>query len=91
MPNLYDALVAALREHWKIHNNAYPQRIELTPEDLQALKQARQLVNQTMNFKLAPGWEESFHGTPVQAGNMSCLVDAQGQRIPVTWSMADAS
>ena len=84
MPNLYDTLIAMLREHWKNHDNAYPQRIELSASDMQALHAERQLVNDSMNFKLLEGWKNSFHGTPLLLAEVSCMVDVNGQRIPVT-------
>lgn len=90
MPHLYESLLALLREHWKTHNHAYPQRFELTATDLQSLLQERQLVNETMNFKLVPGWEGFFHGTPVQAADTSCMVDVNGQRIPLSMAVLDA-
>lgn len=83
MPNLYDALIAILRDHWKTHNNAYPQRIELSTHDMQVLLAERQLVNDSMNFKLTPGWETHFHGIPVQAADVSCVVDIHGTHLPV--------
>lgn len=83
MPNLYDTLVAILRDHWKTHSNAYPQRIELSAHDMQQIRKDRILVNDTMNFKLPPDWEAEFHGTPVQAADVSCVVDVNGARIPV--------
>lgn len=84
MPNLYDALIAIVREHWKNHSNAYPQRIELSAADMKTLMDERKLVNESMNFKLTTGWEQSFHGTPVQVADVSCVVDVNGNRIPVT-------
>ena len=83
MPNLYEALIAMVRDHWKTHDNAYPQRIELSASDMQALLDERKLVNETMNFQLQPGWEQTFHGTPVQLADVSCMVDVNGQRLPV--------
>lgn len=83
MPNLYDTLIAILRDHWKTHNNAYPQRIELSAHDMQVLRDERVLVNDTMNFKLPSGWEAHFHGTPVQAADVSSVIDVNGERIPV--------
>lgn len=84
MPNLYDALIAILRDHWKTHQNAYPQRIELSSADMQSLLAERNLVNETMNFKQYPGWEQSFHGVPLQQADVSSVVDVNGQHIPVT-------
>ena len=83
MPNLYDTLIAILREHWKAHNNAYPQRIELSASDMQVLNDERTLVNETMNFKLTDGWEASFHGRAVELGDVSCVIDLPGACIPV--------
>lgn len=91
MPNLYDALIAILRDHWKTHNNAYPQRIELSASDRQRLLDERVLVNETMNFQLTPGWEAHFHGTPVQVADVSCVVDIHGVRIPVVLGGPQAS
>ena len=91
MPNLYEALIAILREHWKNHDNAYPQRIELSSGDMQNLMDARKLVIETMNFTQTLGWERSFHGVPVQQADVSCVVDINGQRIPVVQGTADVS
>ena len=91
MPNLYEALIAILREHWKNHDNAYPQRIELSSCDRQNLMDARKLVIETMNFTQNPGWEQSFHGVPVQQADVTCVIDINGQRIPVVQGAADVS
>ena len=91
MPNLYEALIAILREHWKNHDNAYPQRIELRSGDMQNLMDARKLVIETMNFTQTLGWERSFHGVPLQQADVTCVVDMNGQRIPVVHGTADVS
>lgn len=88
MPNLYDTLIALLKDHWKAHNNAYPQRIELSAHDMQVLMDDRLLVNENMNFKLTPGWEAEFHGTPVQVADTSSVIDVNGERIPVIVGMS---
>lgn len=89
MPNLYEALITMVRDHWKTYDNAYPQRIELSASDMQALLDERKLVNETMNFQLQPGWEQTFHGTPVQLADASCFVDVNGQRMPITLVSGD--
>ncbi|WP_312566640.1 hypothetical protein [Comamonas sp.] len=89
MPNLYEALITMVRDHWKTYDNAYPQRIELSASDMQALLDERKLVNETMNFQLPPGWEQTFHGTPVQLADASCFVDVNGQRMPITLVSGD--
>ena len=89
MPNIYEALVKLMREHWKNHQNAYPQRIELSARDLQSLNAERKLVNETMNFDFLPDWEQNFHGIPVQQADVSSLVDVNGQYIPVNLLTAE--
>lgn len=91
MSNLYEALIALLREHWKNHSNAYPQCFELSAGDMQSLMEERKLVNETMNFQLPEGWEHSFHGTPVVLADVSSMVDAQGVRTPVVLTAQSAA
>lgn len=90
MTNLYDALIAILRDHWKTHDNAYPQRIELSASDMQALLEVRQLVNHNMNFKPQDGWETHLQGVPLQLGDVTCVVDVHGVPIPVLLGSAEA-
>ena len=84
MTNIYDAMVAALRDHWKAHGNAYPQRFELSQDAFSTLNETRKTVISTMNFGFRPGWETYFlgvHVAVVDAGN--CLVDKDGNRVPL--------
>lgn len=84
MANIYDAMVSALREHWKAHDNAYPQRFELSQAEFTTLNETRKTVISTMNYGFRPGWEHDFLGVPVavvDAGN--CLVDKDGNRVPL--------
>ena len=83
MPDLYEVLTAIMRDHWKRHNNAYPQRIELSASDMQLLLDERVLVNQTMNYSPQPGWQDSFLGVPLQQADVSCVVDVAGERLPI--------
>lgn len=83
MPNLYDALTQMLREYWKAHDGVYPQAIELMPQDLQALRTGRKLINESMNFQLDEDWGGEFLGVPLREGQMNCLVAGDGQRLPV--------
>ena len=89
MPNLYDAITQMMREYWKVHDKAYPQAIELTPEDLKTLLQERKLVNESMNFKLIEGWDKELLGVPLREGQINCLVTGDGQRQPVQLSDGD--
>lgn len=84
MTNIYDAMVAALRDHWKAHDNAYPQRFELTQDAFNALNETRKTVIATMNFTFRPGWENDFLGVPVAvSGAGSCMVDKDGNQVPL--------
>jgi hypothetical protein len=84
MANIYDSMVSALREHWKANDNAYPQRFELTQVTLDALVAARKLVNETMNFKKYPGWEQEFLGVPVVLSTEGdAMIDKDGTRVPL--------
>ena len=84
MANIYDSMVSALREHWKANDNAYPQRFELTQVTLEALVAARKLVNDTMNFKKYPDWEQEFLGVPVVLSTEGdAMIDKDGTRVPL--------
>ena len=84
MANIYDAMVTALRDHWKAYENAYPQCFELSWDAFNTLNETRKTVVSTMNYGFRPGWEHDFLGVPVSvvdAGN--CLVDKDGNRVPL--------
>lgn len=84
MANLYESMTGALREHWKTHNNAYPQRFELTASAHAALVENRELVVTTMNYSNRSALGEDFLGVPVvvsDAGNVMVAVD--GSVVPL--------
>ena len=83
MPDLYDVLLAALRAHWQAHDNVYPQCFELTALDLQQFNAQRQLVNETMNFRQAEGWQREFHGVPLRQADSNNTVSVSGERTPL--------
>ncbi|WP_313571049.1 hypothetical protein [Comamonas terrigena] len=84
MANIYDAMVAALRDHWKAHSNAYPQRFELTQDAFNTLNETRKTVITTMNYAFRPGWENDFLGVPVSvADGGNCMVDKDGNQVPL--------
>jgi hypothetical protein len=85
MSNIYDSMVSALREHWKANDNAYPQRFELTQVTLEALAATRKLVNDTMNFKKYPDWEQEFLGVPVVlSAEGDAMIAKDGTRVPLS-------
>ncbi|WPB54969.1 hypothetical protein [Xylophilus sp. GOD-11R] len=80
--NIYETLVGALREHWKSHENRYPQRFLLSTE------QHRQLVEQRKTGRVALGdagepEPDRFFGTPllVDDASGSTMVTADGQTV----------
>ncbi|WP_286997433.1 MULTISPECIES: hypothetical protein [Comamonas] len=84
MLNLYESMTGALREHWKTHNNAYPQRFELTASAHAALVENRELVVTTMNYSNRSALGEDFLGVPIvvsEAGNVMVAVD--GSVVPL--------
>ena len=85
MANIYDSMVSALREHWKANDNAYPQRFELTQVTLDSLAATRKLVNDTMNFKKYPDWEQEFLGVPVVLSTEGdAMIAKDGARVPLS-------
>ena len=84
MANLYESMTGALREHWKTHNNTYPQRFELTASAHAALVENRELVVTTMNYSNRSALGEDFLGVPIvvsDAGNVMVAVD--GSVVPL--------
>ncbi|WP_370678451.1 hypothetical protein [Comamonas sp. GB3 AK4-5] len=84
MASIYETMTKALQDHWKAHNNAYPQRFELDAQTNKKLVDDRRLIINTMNFQFAPGWESEFQGCKialVDDGNF--LVDKDGNRVPL--------
>ncbi|WP_286999687.1 MULTISPECIES: hypothetical protein [Comamonas] len=85
MSSLYESMTGALREHWKAHNNAYPQRFELTASAHAALVENRELVVTTMNYSNRSALGEDFLGVPIvvsDAGNV--MVAADGARVSLS-------
>lgn len=78
-------MTGALREHWKTHNNAYPQRFELTASAHASLVETRELVVTTMNYSNRSALGEDFLGVPIvvsDAGNV--MVAADGTRVSLS-------
>jgi len=78
-------MTSALREHWRVNNNAYPQRFELTQTDLEALAGHRELVTRTMNFSLRTELGQEFLGVPIVVSNDgNAMVALDGTRVPLS-------
>ena len=84
MSDLYEQMTTAIQNHWKAHNNAYPQSIELTDASWNELISMRKLVQASMAFSLQPGWDQHLLGVPVHRGaDHNEVVCADGQRLPL--------
>ena len=86
MENIYDSMIGALREHWKVNKNAYPQRFELTQSTFDGLLADRRLVNETMYYplNLKNGYEKEFLGVPVAVSSEgNALIALDGSRVPL--------
>lgn len=85
MSDIYENLVQAMRAHWKLHNNANPQQLALTPASWQALNDTRALVNESMGFTLSANWQQEFQGVPlVHSDDVDAMVDVLGERKPLS-------
>ena len=91
MSNLYDALVVALRRHWKDHNNTYPERFELSETSMQELLTLRKLVIEAMHFSHLPTTEHLFLGVPLTVSpDGDFMVTAQGERMAIDRATLEA-
>lgn len=80
--DIYESMISALREHWKAHNNAYPQRFELMQSTCDEVAKQRALVVETMNYKTK--LLDDFLGVPiVVSAEGNAMVDADGSRLPL--------
>jgi hypothetical protein len=85
MAHIYDHLLAALKAHWKAHNNAYPQKFILSPADNEVLKDARGSIN-----KAVTGKDFSTHATfmdvkiEVRDGSPGIVVAVDGTETPLS-------
>lgn len=84
MADTYENIITAIHEHWKAHDNAYPQAIELTDATWHEVNALRKLINDSMAFSLKPGWEKVLHGVPLESGaSVDAVRDIDGQHLPL--------
>ncbi len=79
MSNIYDAITKAISAHWKAHDNKYPQKIVLSPEQRAAFMRMR-------NLGRDPGHEiheTHFMGVAIEgvAGAPGYLVAVDGGQV----------
>lgn len=84
MSDTYEQIITAIHAHWKAHDNAYPQAIQLTDTAWRELNAVRRLVNDSMAFTLQPGWEQSLHGVRIERSpDTNAVLAVDGQRLPL--------
>ena len=84
MSDMYEQIITAIHDHWKAHDNRYPQAIQLTERSWQELNAMRKLVNESMAFSPKPGWEQSLHGVHIErSADTNAVLDEDGQRWPL--------
>lgn len=65
MPNIYDTVTRAIADHWKANENKYPQKIVLTPAQLQELSELCKLGRLALNDD-NPVDEAKFLGVAIE-------------------------
>jgi len=85
MPSLYEAMNAALREHWKAHGNQYPSFV-LSPEDRDALMHSISVVREVFGPSAQEFSRDHFHGARIELrpGAAPSIISAEGQESLLT-------
>ena len=84
MPNIYESLVRVIADHWKAHDNKYPQKIILTPAQFDSLGEYRRTGRLALNDdKAADG--TNFLGVPLEQdpGTPGLLIATDGSEIAI--------
>ncbi len=86
MANIYDALVGAISQHWKDHDNKYPLNAVLSPAQLDALGELRRIGRVALATQDAAMERDRFMGVPLEIDPASpgVLVAIDGAQIAVT-------
>ncbi|MCZ2499270.1 hypothetical protein GN316_21140 [Xylophilus sp. Kf1] len=83
MSNIYEIAVAAIRDHWKRHDNRYPLKLVLSSEQHRSLMAQRKLGQIGIGTSDALP-TDSFMGTPVEIDDSvpGTVVAVDGQVSP---------
>lgn len=84
MPKIYDALVDAIAQHWKAHDNKYPQKIVLTQAQLDDLVEQRRTGRIALNIDTEVE-RETFLGVrlEVDSAGPTMLIAIDGAQVPI--------
>ncbi|SIR67585.1 hypothetical protein [Pseudacidovorax sp. RU35E] len=85
MATLYDLALQAIRKHWAENDNAYPQKLLLTPAQYDELMRARRNGRVAINMGDEGMDKERFMGVPLTQSDTTpgVLVAADGQEWPL--------
>jgi hypothetical protein len=64
MSSIYDSVARVITDHWKAHQNKYPQKVVLTPEQFAALTTLRRTGRSGLGIEKAAD-ETKFLGVPL--------------------------
>ena len=84
MSKIYEAVVVAIRDHWKNHDNRYPTKILLTAEQHKELVDHRRAGSVALNDDREPE-SDMFMGTPlgVDEGTAGVMLAVDGTETPL--------
>lgn len=84
MPNIYDALVQVIADHWKAHDSQYPKKIILTPAQFDSLGEYRRIGRLALNDDKAVDGTK-FLGVPLEQdpGTPGLLIATDGSEIAI--------
>lgn len=85
MATFYDLALQAIRKHWAENENAYPQKLLLTPAQYDELMRARRNGRVAINMGDDGLDKERFMGVPLaqSESTLGVLVTADGQEWPL--------
>ena len=85
MATVYDAAVAALRAHWKAHDDKQPQKLALSPSHHDELTKLRRIGLAGLNVSADTLDADRFMGVPIERRDdaLGVLVSVDGAAMPL--------
>lgn len=82
MPNIHETLVRAISDHWKAHDNQYPQKIVLGTAQYGAFVELRRIGRLALGDD-GPVAETEFMGVPLEqdASSPGALIAVDGSPV----------
>jgi hypothetical protein len=85
MSKIYEAVIVAIRDHWKNHDNQYPVKVLLTSVQHQELLDHRRAGSVALNDDSEPE-PDVFMGTPLAVDDrtIGVIVNLDGTETPLS-------